>query len=210
MPSKSAKILLLLCLTASLISCNLFKYPVDAKLFNQHKKHNQQLNKWSNYITLTIKQDNNNYYYSCIWRQKDSITKINYLLADNSLLFEIIGDEQASFLQIDANKPDEFYKTDSNINQQFSKLIGYDFPLSDLVYWMRGLPNPNSIDKTIIQIIKGSHTISSIKQNNWLVTYQDYKQFDSYLLPTKLHLKSTLNPNLEYILEIEKWLPNEI
>jgi|GEM_PF-3617039 len=201
------KRVLLLFLLGFLASCELLKYPVDAKSFNNHQKRNSQMQNWRSHMDVTIIEDKSSFFYHFIWQQQGGITGIHFLLADGSFIFRISGNAQESFLQNKNTKEDEAYKL-GDINQAVSEVISMNFPITDLIYWQRGLPNSSALSPTVIQIAK-NNKISQIEQNGWKINYQEYQEFNSYFLPTKFSLTLIDNPNLKYLFEIKEWVPNE-
>ncbi len=63
---------------------------------------------------------------------------------------------------------------------------GIELPLKALPYWLKGLPNPHAdIDR---QEFLGDQ-LKQLIQLGWTISYEQYKPFKSYLLPTKVNMK---------------------
>ncbi len=63
---------------------------------------------------------------------------------------------------------------------------GYDLPISNLRYWVLGQPVPNQAPE--IKLNPQGFVIE-MQQCGWHVTYQHYRQYGEYFLPTKVLLK---------------------
>lgn len=64
---------------------------------------------------------------------------------------------------------------------------GFNLPLSNLNYWIRGLPVPNMPAKTQFD---NSHRLSDLVQQGWHVQFLSYTQQDNIDLPSKLLITS--------------------
>jgi outer membrane lipoprotein LolB len=62
----------------------------------------------------------------------------------------------------------------------FSRTVGFQFPFSSLVYWVRGLPNPNLPVKAEFDT---SHRLAQLQQANWQVEFQNYTNVAGLDLP---------------------------
>lgn len=62
---------------------------------------------------------------------------------------------------------------------------GIELPLQALPYWLKGLPDPgDDIDKQ--EFLQGQ--LKLLVQSGWAISYDQYKSFDRYSLPTKLKM----------------------
>lgn len=62
---------------------------------------------------------------------------------------------------------------------------GIDLPLQALPYWLKGLPDPRAdIDKQ--EFLQGQ--LKLLVQSGWAISYDQYKTFNRYSLPTKLKM----------------------
>lgn len=62
----------------------------------------------------------------------------------------------------------------------------WDLPVQALPYWILGLPAPGEpIHEQVIE----QNAIRQMAQSGWTITYEDYGQFDQYVLPTRLKIE---------------------
>jgi len=63
--------------------------------------------------------------------------------------------------------------------------LGFDLPVVDLRYWIRGLPTTPG--GAFIQRDQDQR-IRSIRQREWQIDYGAYREFDGHWLPRKVHI----------------------
>ena len=62
---------------------------------------------------------------------------------------------------------------------------GLELPIQALPYWLKGLPDPEAnIDKQ--EFLRGQ--LKLLVQSGWVISYDQYKTFNRYSLPTKLKM----------------------
>jgi outer membrane lipoprotein LolB len=62
---------------------------------------------------------------------------------------------------------------------------GIELPLQALPYWLKGLPHPDAaIDKQ--EFLQGK--LKQLVQLGWTISYEQYKPFSRFLLPTKINM----------------------
>jgi len=78
--------------------------------------------------------------------------------------------------------------------------FGWDFPLRDLSYWIRGLPSPFRPNTQLEYKTNGS--LTSLKQAVWSIGYERYTLVDQWLMPT---LVRTEKDGVTLKLIIKQW-----
>ena len=63
---------------------------------------------------------------------------------------------------------------------------GIELPLQGLPYWLKGLPDPNA-DVDQQEFLQGQ--LKQLVQSGWTISYEQYKPFERFLLPTKINMK---------------------
>lgn len=66
--------------------------------------------------------------------------------------------------------------------------LNWSLPISQLYYWVRGLPAPNNkIDK---RILDPQHRLLVLEQDGWKISYQSYRYINKVWLPKKIVLQA--------------------
>lgn len=88
------------------------------------------------------------------------------------------------------------------------RYTGWQLPLNNLNYWVRGLPVP---DLPASRELDDAGRLKSLRQQGWEVQYQGYMQFEGHDLPNRLTLiyvperAATEAPAMEVRLVIDRW-----
>ena len=82
--------------------------------------------------------------------------------------------------------------------------IGWKLPVSHLVWWVRGLPAPDSKSRLSLN---GDSRLASLEQDGWQVEYLRYAELAGYWLPERLKLRGH---DLEITLVIKDWQPRQL
>ncbi|MFT2110040.1 lipoprotein insertase outer membrane protein LolB [Marinomonas sp. 2405UD68-3] len=82
------------------------------------------------------------------------------------------------------------------LNEHF----GWQFPVNQVTYWIRGLPSPNSHYEIFNRF--NSDRPEEIIQDGWTVTYKEYSTIDTLELPSKLQASK---PPFRVNLIITQW-----
>lgn len=88
-----------------------------------------------------------------------------------------------------ANSPEELLR----------KQTGWQLPVSDLFYWVRGLPVPNAPAEKKLDAY--NHLVL-LKQQGWIIQYLRYNSVNNVDIPTKIFLN---NPSLDVKIVISQW-----
>jgi len=88
--------------------------------------------------------------------------------------------------------------TASTPEQLIRREMGWDLPIRNLFYWIRGVTAPGHKNLTFDQY---DH-ISTLKQNGWYIQFSHYANVKSYDLPQKIVLT---RPHLRITLVIKHW-----
>jgi len=79
--------------------------------------------------------------------------------------------------------------TASTSEALFSRTVGFAFPFSSLMYWVRGIPDPNLPATTQFDT---SHRLAQLQQADWRVDFQNYTTVDGIDLPRFIVMTSSL------------------
>jgi outer membrane lipoprotein LolB len=75
--------------------------------------------------------------------------------------------------------------------------LGYELPVSQLEYWIKGLPTPDEQH----QLELGEfNEVLTMRQSGWTVNYEDYRLFGEYSLPRRIQMsRAERNIRLTFI-----------
>lgn len=82
--------------------------------------------------------------------------------------------------------------------------LGWRLPVSHLLWWVRGLPAPDSRSQLTLD---GNSHLSRLVQDGWTVEYTRYTEQNGYSLPERLKLKGQ---DLDVTLVIKDWQPRQL
>ncbi|WP_079200838.1 lipoprotein insertase outer membrane protein LolB [Pseudomonas sp. CC6-YY-74] len=88
--------------------------------------------------------------------------------------------------------------------QLLQQQLGLNLPVSHLLWWIRGLPAPDS--KSRLTLDRDSR-LAHLSQDGWQVEYLRYTEQDGYWLPERLKLSGH---DLQVTLVIKDWQPRQL
>ncbi|MDX1369557.1 lipoprotein insertase outer membrane protein LolB [Pseudomonas sp.] len=88
--------------------------------------------------------------------------------------------------------------------QLLQQQLGLNLPVSHLLWWIRGLPAPDSKSRLTLD---GDSRLAQLSQDGWQVEYLRYAEQDGYWLPERLKLSGH---DLQITLVIKDWQPRQL
>jgi len=82
-----------------------------------------------------------------------------------------------------------------NPEQLLQQQLGWSMPVSQLVYWVRGMPSPDQAYTITLDA-------SGFQQSGWQVSYSELQQVDGITLPARA---TATHPRLKLILLLKDW-----
>lgn len=82
--------------------------------------------------------------------------------------------------------------------------LGWKLPVSHLVWWVRGLPAPDSKSNLTLD---GDSLLASLEQDGWQIEYLSYTQQNGFWLPERMKLHGQ---DLDVTLVIKDWQPRKL
>ncbi len=82
--------------------------------------------------------------------------------------------------------------------------LGWQLPVSNLLWWVRGLPAPDS--RSRIQL-DADGRLARLQQDGWDVEYLGYSEEDGYSLPSRIKLAGR---DLKITLVVKDWQPRQL
>ncbi|WP_324733359.1 lipoprotein insertase outer membrane protein LolB [Pseudomonas paeninsulae] len=88
--------------------------------------------------------------------------------------------------------------------QLLQQQLGLNLPVSHLLWWIRGLPAPDSRSRLTLD---RDSRLAHLTQDGWQVEYLRYAEQDGYWLPERLKLSGH---DLQVTLVIKDWQPRQL
>lgn len=82
--------------------------------------------------------------------------------------------------------------------------LGWRLPVSHLLWWVRGLPAPDSKSRVTLD---ANSQLARLEQDGWQVEYLSYAEQNGYSLPERIKLHGE---NLDVTLVIKDWQPRQL
>jgi outer membrane lipoprotein LolB len=88
--------------------------------------------------------------------------------------------------------------------QLLQQQLGLNLPVSHLLWWIRGLPAPDSRSRLTLD---RDSRLAQLSQDGWQVEYLRYAEQDGYWLPERLKLSGH---DMQVTLVIKDWQPRQL
>ncbi|MDP0588765.1 MAG: lipoprotein insertase outer membrane protein LolB [Candidatus Endonucleobacter bathymodioli] len=186
----------------SLSGCTVLKKPVslnDAEKQLIWEKIQQQIlsiNNWELVGRLGLLVHGNSVSVSLSWIQESDAYTIRIDGPFGLSLAHIKGDSTGVTAKVSGEKQPLESTSPEDLIQ---KITGWYLPVSDLKYWVRGLPAPGSESKVALNDYGQARII---EQGGWSITYGSYFNAKSIALPHRL---SVHGDNINLKLVIKDW-----
>ena len=137
------------------------------------------LRDWSVTGRLALTTEQEGWHVSLRWVQQGPAYRIDLLGPLGQGRVHIQGDAQAVSLQTADGR--SLHATDPD--QLLAQAVGVRLPLKGLLYWVRGLPDPNQ-RSTLMQDEQGR--LSRLEQGGWIIDYLGYMPVANLELPKRI------------------------
>lgn len=130
------------------------------------------------------------------WRQQNDSYEIFISGPFGQGSSELRGDDQhASLLLPGWQQP----RQAANAAQLMQTYMGWNFPVSDIRYWVKGQPSPGSEDSAQYD---DNGLLTQLNQHGWQVDYSRYQYQQGQWLPGLIKIKGH---NFRFIFAIKEW-----
>ncbi len=169
--------------------------PTQKLSWQQRQKQLLAINHWQLRGAFSVQTPKNVNMAHMNWQQDERHYLINISGPLNIGGVQIIG--QPGQVTLVASAKQKY--TASSPEELLQQALGYRLPISNLYYWVRGVPVPDLPAKT--QLDPQQHLIA-LQQEGWQIQYADYTHVSNTDLPTKVTL---VNPELRIRMVINQW-----
>jgi len=155
-----------------------------------------KLEHWQLTARIAIKTADDNLTASLNWQKNHKLFDFLVSGAFGVTYAHLIQEEDQATLEI----PDTDLLTHSNAEFLLHQTLGWDFPLNELSYWVKGLPSGNS-EEQIHYDEQGK--IKQIHMGLWKIDFSKHKHYQGYLLPKMIKVE---HPDMSMKVVAKKWL----
>lgn len=167
----------------------------DAKIWHQQQAQLSKIDTWTISGKLGLRSPQQNGSGTLIWAQRGEYFDILLSGPLGRGATRLKGHPGAVTLdasgqgQLSASTPEELAYTQ----------LGWNLPVSNILWWIRGLPVPDIPAQAILN--DQSH-LARLTQDNWNVEYLSYSQQNGFVLPERLRLTQG---ELAITLVVKEW-----
>lgn len=134
------------------------------------------------------------------WRQAEAAFKLQLNGPFGSGATHILGNDQHAEMQR-SGKDTIYAPSPAALTEQ---LFGWQWPVEQLQYWIRGIPDPNTALDISSHNIDG--TLATLSQANWQLQFSRYQQVGPWILPGRIRGSSG---EYSFTLVIKHWQTGE-
>jgi outer membrane lipoprotein LolB len=178
--------------------------PADAQLemrWIQHASALRPVSHWDLRGRLAVRTDSRGGQASLAWRREANRHSIQLNGPFGSGAVRVTQDSQGARLQDAENRVFEA----ANAEQLVALYTGWNLPIANLDWWLRGLPVP---EQPLSRELDDAGRLRLLHQQGWTVQYQEYKRVEEFDLPSRLTLTRAAEgvlPGMEARFVIERW-----
>lgn len=176
------------------------KGPGNADQWHAHRIHTSLIDGWqiSGKIGIRAPQDSGS--GTLFWLQRQDYFDIRLSGPLGRGASRLTGRPDAVTLEVAGQGRFEAASPEALVQAQ----LGWQLPVSNLLWWVRGLPAPDS--RSQLSLDEQSR-LASLEQDGWRVDYLDYMDENGFSLPTRIRLEGH---DLQVTLVIKDWQPRQL
>ncbi|MCQ4324761.1 lipoprotein localization factor LolB [Stutzerimonas stutzeri] len=172
----------------------------NAAAWKAHKSQIASLDGWqiSGKIGIRAPQDSGS--GTLFWLQRQDYFDIRLSGPLGRGATRLTGRPDAVSLEVAGQGRFEATSPEALVEQQ----LGWRLPVSHLLWWVRGLPAPDSRSRLSLD---GSSRLARLEQDGWQVDYLAYAEHDGFALPERIRLQGH---DLQITLVVKDWQPRQL
>ncbi len=164
--------------------------------WQQHSEKLAALTIWELMGRFSVQLENDGWNAGLQWQQDGDRFNLRIVAPFGRGSVEISGDEGSVFLR---TADDQIYEND-DVDLLVQQSLGRGLPVSSLLFWIRGLPEPGV--ETAGMKVDPSGRLSELRQSGWIIRYHRYTRSQGYDVPQRMTLE---RDTLTVRLNIHKW-----
>ncbi|MEH6577256.1 MAG: lipoprotein insertase outer membrane protein LolB [Amphritea sp.] len=150
----------------------------ESDSWQAHQQRQQALTHWQMRGKIGIRTPRENHSANILWQQDSQHYQIELTGPLGQGGARIDGNAQG--VQIDIAGEDSVYA--ESPEQLMDKTLGWQFPVRELLFWIKGIPAPAS---PYLQVLD-QNRLKTLEQNGWNINYLRYTQQGEHTFPRKL------------------------
>lgn len=155
-----------------------------------------QLETWDLKGRIAVRTSDESGSGSLYWTQRKDEYDIRVISSLSGRVYELTGTDSLVSLQA----PDSNMMRAEDAETLLRQAMGWYFPVSDLVYWIRGIPAPTlQVDQLLLD---AENRVNALKQGGWSIRYKGYIGIDGTSMPRRMDLE---NDQVRVRLSIREW-----
>ncbi|SFG69193.1 lipoprotein insertase outer membrane protein LolB [Neptunomonas qingdaonensis] len=193
------KIILLFFIPFFMSACSLIPRgevpaPTATYSWEEHQLNVSQMTRWVATGKIGIRTPDDSQSASLSWQQDQQAYEISLKGPLGQGGATISGDQHSATLEIPGEQP----MAAGSPEELLSLRLGWEIPVKDAQYWIKGIPAPGSDYDTVLY----ENRLARLTQQGWEIEYQNYLEADETSLPGKLTLS---RESLKLTLIIGNW-----
>ena len=187
----------LLLLVISLSAC--VQAPVEKTLtpaWEARRDELMRLQTWDLEGRIAVRTPDESGSGSLYWRQRPEEYALRVIAPFSGGMYELNGAAGVVSLRT----PDNSLSQAADAEALLQRAAGWHFPVSELVYWIRGLPAPSLVVEQLL--LDAENRITALSQGGWSIRYKRYSGVGRLSLPARLDLE---NEQVRVRLSVREW-----
>ncbi len=144
----------------------------------------EALTLWEFTGRIGVRDDRESHSSRIRWQQHGEDYVINLWGTLNAGATEITGEPGRVVLQQEGKDPLMADTPEQLVYEQ----LGYELPVAQLSYWIKGIPAPGASSETAFDI---DNRLISLQQSGWQVEYLGYTNYETESLPTRIRIQKS-------------------
>lgn len=164
--------------------------------WDSHRVKLSRLTTWQASGRISVRMEKQAWSATLQWHQQRQEYFLRLIAPLGQGTYEITGNDDAVFLRTAKNEVLRANDPENLMEGAF----GWSVPLTGLIYWIRGMPQPGI--KTDVFLLDEQGRLTDLSQSGWRVIYSSYNNTGGVDLPGKISLQ---NDKLKVRLIIKHW-----
>ena len=173
--------------------------PVESRIipsWDTRRDELMRLDSWDLKGRIAVRTQNESGSGSLFWVQRRDMFDIRVIAPLTGRVYELSGGAGSVTLRT----PDKNTLQAEGAETLLRQTEGWYFPVSELIYWIRGLPAPAlQVDSLLLD---EENRVSALNQGGWSIRYKNYLRTGANSMPARLDLE---NEHVRVRLSVREW-----